>query len=167
MDLDIIYSTFSRSGYENPAALSGDSQGKARTTVLLVEKARQDLAARPFGDRSLLLKLANMGTTEARENKRCERVPGKFSSHHTPIPRHYDGLVISCSISQAWNIVTTKAERVAWLRHKRIKSLILLVCARHDTPYMKGLHTWFSHSSPLSIVTAWSNPAISSVQKPN
>ena len=44
--------------------------------------------------------------------------------------------------SQKWDIVTTKAERVAWLRHKHIKSVILLVCVRHDTPHTKGLHSY-------------------------
>ena len=128
MDLDIKY-YFSRSGYDNQirkknTLLFFPVIHEARTTVLLVEKARQDLAARPFGDRSLLLRLAYMGTTEARENKGCEWVLGKFSSHRTPIPRHYGGLAISCinsgSNGKAWNIVKTKAERVALLRHKNI-----------------------------------------------
>ena len=44
--------------------------------------------------------------------------------------------------SQKWDIVKTKAERVAWLRHKKIKSVILLVCVRHDTPHTKGLHSY-------------------------
>ena len=61
---------FSRSCYENRirkknTLLFFPVIHDARTTVLLVEKARQDLAARPFGNRSLLLRLAYMGYQES------------------------------------------------------------------------------------------------------